>query len=75
MYITMDFLVLLFVTDIRYIFLVAVALGCAKGLRTVYMYLVIPSYVPLERFPTASGIQMIVNGVFMLVGGPLIGNS
>lgn len=67
------FLVLVFVNDTRYMFLVAVALGCAKGLRTVYMYLIIPSYVPLDRLATASGMQMILNGIFLLVGGPLIG--
>lgn len=39
----------------------------------MYMYLVIPSYVPLDRLATASGMQMILNGIFLLVGGPLIG--
>lgn len=39
------------------------------------MYLVIPSYVPLDRLATASGMQMILNGIFLLVGGPLIGEN
>lgn len=52
---------------------VAVALGIAKGVRTVYMSLVIPSYVPIERLANASGLQMVVNGLFILIGGPLLG--
>lgn len=52
---------------------IAVALGIAKGVRTVYMNLVIPSAVPLERLAAAAGLQMMVNGVFMVLGGPLLG--
>lgn len=52
---------------------VAVALGVSKGVRTVYMTLVIPSYVPIERLPSASGIQMVVNGILLMAFGPLIG--
>lgn len=52
---------------------VAVGLGIAKGVRTVYMTLVIPNYVPLERLASASGLQMVVNGLFILAGGPLLG--
>lgn len=52
---------------------VAVALGVAKGVRTVYMTLVIPSYVPIERLASAAGIQMVVNGILLMAFGPLIG--
>jgi hypothetical protein len=52
---------------------VAVALGVAKGVRTVYMTIVIPSYVPIERLAAASGIQMVVNGMLLMAFGPLIG--
>lgn len=52
---------------------VAVALGIAKGVRTVYMSLVIPSYVPIERLANASGLQMVVNGLFIFLGGPALG--
>lgn len=55
--------------------IVGVALGIAKGIRTVYMNLVIPSYVPLERLASASGIQMLANGIFLISFGPLIGKS
>lgn len=52
---------------------VAVALGIAKGVRTVYMGLVIPSYVPIDKLANASGLQMLVNGIFILIGGPIMG--
>lgn len=54
---------------------IAVALGIAKGVRTVYMNLVIPTSVPLERLAAASGLQMVVNGIFILIGGPILGIS
>lgn len=52
---------------------VALGLGIAKGVRTVYMSLVIPNYVPIEKYASASGIQMMVNGFCILIGGPIIG--
>ena len=54
---------------------VAAFLGIAKGIRTVYMALVIPAYVPLDRLASASGIQMLTNGLFILVSGPVIGKE
>lgn len=53
--------------------IVAVAIGIAKGVRTVYMSLVIPSYIPIERLASASGIQMFVNGILMVMLGPALG--
>jgi len=55
------------------VLVVAVALGVSKGVRTVYMSLVIPSYVPIERLAAAAGIQMVVNGILLMAFGPLIG--
>ncbi|XP_076650292.1 uncharacterized protein LOC143357654 [Halictus rubicundus] len=52
---------------------IAVGLGAAKGIRSIYMSLVIPHYVPINRLPNATGIQMILNGVVFLIGGPIVG--
>ncbi|XP_055538342.1 monocarboxylate transporter 13-like [Wyeomyia smithii] len=52
---------------------VAFFLGVAKGVRTVYMGLVIPSYIPIKRLPSASSIQMMMNGVILMMIGPLVG--
>ncbi|XP_004927805.1 monocarboxylate transporter 9 [Bombyx mori] len=52
---------------------VAVAMGFTKGIRTVYMNLIIPCYVPLERLPFASGIQMFFNGIIIASIGSLLG--
>lgn len=38
-------------------------IGVGKGLRTVFMALVIPSYVPLHRLPAASGLQLVFAGI------------
>ncbi|KOC62833.1 Monocarboxylate transporter 9 [Habropoda laboriosa] len=64
---------LLFVSGFFSMISVAVGLGVAKGIRSVYMSLVIPSYVPIQRLPNAAGIQMIMNGVILLTGGPMLG--
>lgn len=53
--------------------LVAVALGLAKGIRIVYFPLVIPTYIPIERFACANGIQMVINGIALITIGPAIG--
>lgn len=52
---------------------VAFLLGVAKGVRTVYMGLVIPSYIPIKRLPAASSIQMMTNGIILMTIGPLVG--
>ncbi|XP_076675733.1 uncharacterized protein LOC143372940 isoform X2 [Andrena cerasifolii] len=64
---------LLFANGFTSVLIVAVGLGAAKGIRSVYMSLVIPHYVPIEKLPNASGIQMIVNGVMLLTAGPMLG--
>lgn len=48
-------------------------IGLNKGLRTVFMALVIPSYIPLERLPAATGLQLLFAGIFYFVAGPLVG--
>ncbi|XP_058831885.1 uncharacterized protein LOC131694780 [Topomyia yanbarensis] len=52
---------------------VAFFLGVSKGVRTVYMSLVIPSYIPIKRLPSASSIQMMMNGIILMTIGPLVG--
>ena len=49
------------------------ALGVAKGIRSVYMSIVIPSYIPLERLASASAIQLFANGIVMMCIGPVLG--
>lgn len=49
------------------------ALGIAKGIRSVYMSIVIPSYIPLDRLASASAIQLFGNGVVMMCIGPILG--
>ncbi|KAJ9599803.1 hypothetical protein L9F63_026348, partial [Diploptera punctata] len=62
---------LIFSESFNAVLTVAVALGVAKGVRTVYMTIVIPNYVPIERLAAASGIQMVTNGLLLIVFGPL----
>lgn len=52
---------------------VCIALGLAKGVRTVYMSLVIPTHVPIERLAAASGLQMVINGAVLMIFGPIVG--
>lgn len=53
--------------------IVAVIIGAGKGLRTIFMALVIPSYVPLERLPAASGLQLATSGLLFIILGPVVG--
>ncbi|XP_035775395.1 uncharacterized protein LOC118457713 [Anopheles albimanus] len=52
---------------------VACWIGFNKGLRTVFMALAIPSHVPLDRLPGATGIHLLFAGIFYLLAGPLVG--
>lgn len=52
---------------------VAIGMGLAKGVRQVYMSCIVPSYIPIERLPAASGIQMVANGIVLLSMGSSIG--
>uniref|UniRef100_A0A1Q3FYV0 Putative monocarboxylate transporter n=2 Tax=Culex tarsalis TaxID=7177 RepID=A0A1Q3FYV0_CULTA len=64
---------ILLARDYTEMLVVAFFLGVAKGVRTVYMGLVIPSYIPIKRLPAASSIQMMTNGIILMTIGPLVG--
>lgn len=53
--------------------IVGACLGAAKGIRTVYMILVIPNHVPINKLASASGIRMVANGLVLLCLGPVVG--
>lgn len=65
----------MFTTGYISLLVVMTWMGFAKGIRAVYSVLVIPSYVPLERLPSASSLQQIVVGFLSMGAGPLIGLS
>ncbi|XP_017050562.1 uncharacterized protein LOC108094482 [Drosophila ficusphila] len=48
-------------------------IGFGKGFRTIFSPLIIPSYVPLNRLPAASGLQLIFNTLFSIAMGPILG--
>ncbi|KRT80452.1 membrane transporter [Oryctes borbonicus] len=52
---------------------VALIIGFGKGLRTVFIALVIPSHVPLDKLPAASGLQLVTSGILFFVMGPVVG--
>lgn len=52
---------------------VAVLVGAGKALRTIFMALVIPTHVPLDRLPAATGLQLVSSGIIYLILGPLVG--
>ncbi|KAF5274886.1 hypothetical protein FQA39_LY07068 [Lamprigera yunnana] len=67
------FTLLFHAKSFAWIIVIALCIGTAKGIRTVYWTLVIPDYVPLRRLPSASGLSMFLNGIVLLAGGPLLG--
>lgn len=52
---------------------VAALVGAGKAFRTIFIALVIPGYVPLDRLPAALGLQLVTSGIIFFVVGPLIG--
>lgn len=64
---------MVFATNYQNMMLVCAALGVGKGIRSVYMSIVVPSYIPLERLASASAIQLTVNGIVMMCIGPILG--
>ncbi|CAK1551943.1 unnamed protein product [Leptosia nina] len=66
--------IMLFTTSFLGMVFVGLAIGITKGVRTVYMNIIIPSYVPLERLPFASGIQMFFNGIVIITIGSSLGH-
>ncbi|CAG4941267.1 unnamed protein product [Colias eurytheme] len=65
--------VLAYCQDYTVVLLVAVMIGFGKGLRTVFMALVIPTHVPLHKLPGATGIQLLTAGMVYLSLGPVVG--
>ncbi|CAG5077919.1 Similar to SLC16A9: Monocarboxylate transporter 9 (Gallus gallus) [Cotesia congregata] len=60
-------------SDFTSMIIMAVGIGFAKGSRSVFMSLVVPSYVPIERLAHATGIQIFVNGVIIGALSPVLG--
>lgn len=54
---------------------VAVIIGAGKALRTIFMALVIPSHVPIEKLPAASGLQLAFCGISYVILGPIVGKK
>ncbi|CAH0391881.1 unnamed protein product [Bemisia tabaci] len=65
--------VILFKSSYSALVVVAIALGVAKGFRSVYMTLIIPNYVSLDLLPSATGIQMFSNGLALGLMGKIFG--
>ncbi|XP_047517560.1 uncharacterized protein LOC125057737 isoform X3 [Pieris napi] len=65
--------VLAYCQEYKVVLLVAVIIGFGKGLRTVFMALVIPTHVPLHKLPGATGIQLLTAGIVYLTLGPVVG--
>ncbi|XP_046599068.1 uncharacterized protein LOC107222432 [Neodiprion lecontei] len=59
--------------NFRSIVIIGFGLGVAKGVRSVYMSLTLASYIPIEKLASATGIQMVTNGIILLILGPLLG--
>nr|XP_023019477.1 uncharacterized protein LOC111508269 [Leptinotarsa decemlineata] len=53
-----------------YSLLAAVIIGSGKALRTIFLILVIPSHVPIERLPAAYGLQYAFIGLLDIVVHP-----
>lgn len=66
-------IILAYCQQYNVVLLVAVIVGFGKGLRTVFMALVIPTHVPLHKLPGATGIQLLTAGVIYLSLGPFVG--
>ncbi|KAJ8725145.1 hypothetical protein PYW07_016103 [Mythimna separata] len=63
---------MLFTTSFIGMLFVSLALGVTKAMRTVYVNIVIPSYVPIHRLAYASGIQMLFSGITIFTIGSLL---
>lgn len=65
---------MLLTSDYVGMMMICSALGVAKGIRSVYMSIVIPSYIPIDRLASASAIQLFGNGIVMMCFGPVLGS-
>lgn len=52
---------------------IAFLFGCGKGFRKVYMYLVIPDHVAVDKLASSGGMETLTNGICILLGGPILG--
>ncbi|XP_044254559.1 monocarboxylate transporter 12-like [Tribolium madens] len=59
--------------DFYLLLVIALGLGIAKGIRKVYMGLVIPAHVPIEKLASANGMEMMMNGFCIIIGGLVLG--
>ncbi|KAH1020049.1 hypothetical protein HUJ04_009778 [Dendroctonus ponderosae] len=66
-------LALIYISHYPTILIIALILGCSKGMRVVYMSLIIPSYVPEQHLASALVIQIVLNSLMSLLGGYAIG--
>lgn len=64
---------IMLVNTYRYVLMLLIVYGIAKGVRIVYINLVVPSHVPIDRLASATGIQMVTNGLLMIILGPFVG--
>ncbi|KAH8342609.1 hypothetical protein KR067_001398 [Drosophila pandora] len=71
--IAMGRVVVSFVRSLEGLIAVFLLIGFGKGFRTIFSPLIIPSYVPLNRLPAASGLQLIFNTMFSFAMGPILG--
>lgn len=69
------FAAIMYTSNYHNMLIVCLASGIAKGIRSVYMSIVIPSYIPLDRLASASAIQLFGNGIIMMCVGPILGLS
>nr|CAD7427074.1 unnamed protein product [Timema monikensis] len=67
--------VILFRTEFHAMMAVGLFLGMGKGVRTVYMNLVVPAYVPMDKIASALAFQNLGIGVITLLISPLIGGG
>nr|CAD7403434.1 unnamed protein product [Timema poppensis] len=67
--------VILFRTEFHAMMAVGLFLGMGKGVRTVYMNLVVPTYVPMDKIASALAFQNLGIGVITLLISPLIGGG
>ncbi|KAH8291644.1 hypothetical protein KR018_008899 [Drosophila ironensis] len=65
--------VVAFTSSYNVMIAVFLLIGFGKGFRTIFSPLIIPSYVPLNRLPAASGLQLIFNTMFSFAMGPILG--
>lgn len=72
-YIQLLFSGLLFVSSTVSLIIMAIIIGIAKGVRSVFWGQVLPDYVPNHKLASAMSIQNLCNGILVFFAGPLSG--